>query len=57
MLNPTKLKLFVKAVILKVKAGEDLDEVINSYTKLSQEEKEQLREAVEKELHPDAPVE
>ncbi|WP_405382649.1 hypothetical protein [Phascolarctobacterium sp.] len=53
MLSPVKLRVFVKAVIVKVKAGAELDAVINSYTNLDDEEKEQLREAVLKELQPE----
>lgn len=50
MLSPVKLRVFVKAVIVKVKAGAELDAVINSYTNLDDKEKEQLREAVLEEL-------
>jgi sRNA-binding regulator protein Hfq len=46
MLNAVKLRLFKRAVEIKLKNGEDLDTVINSYTALNDEEKQQLREAV-----------
>jgi hypothetical protein len=55
MLNPVKLRLFTKAVIIKVKAGAQLADVIDSYTALSDSEKKQLREAVENELSPEEP--
>lgn len=49
MLSNVKLRMFTKAVLLKMKSGQSLDDVLNEYTKLTEEEKQQLREAVEKE--------
>lgn len=49
MLSNVKLRMFTKAVLLKMKSGQNLDDVLNEYTKLTDEEKQQLREAVEKE--------
>lgn len=46
MLSNVKLRIFKRAVILKMKAGEDLDDIINAYNALSMEEKKQLKDAV-----------
>lgn len=46
MLNTLKLRMFTRAVQIKLDRGENLDEVLVQYTKLTDEEKEQLREAV-----------
>lgn len=51
MLSNIKLRMFTKAVLLKMKSGQSLEEVLNDYTKLTDEEKQQLREAVEREKH------
>lgn len=51
MLSNIKLRMFTKAALLKMKSGQSLEDVLNDYTKLTDEEKQQLREAVEREKH------
>lgn len=46
MLNALKLRMFTKAVEIKVNRGEDLEDVLAQYTALNDAEKQQLREAV-----------
>lgn len=46
MLNALKLRMFTKAVEIKVNRGEDLEDVLAQYTALDDEEKQQLREEV-----------
>lgn len=53
MLNAIKLRMFTKAVILKVERGQELEEVLEEYTKLDEGEKEQLREAVKDAIESD----
>ncbi len=48
MLSNLKVKMFAKAIKIKMERGEDLEEILNQYTKLTDEEKEQLREAINK---------
>lgn len=48
MLSNLKLKMFSKAIKIKMERGEDLEDILNQYTKLTDEEKEQLREAIKK---------
>ena len=48
MLSNLKVKMFVKAIKIKMQRGEDLEEILNQYTKLSKEEKKQLREEIKK---------
>lgn len=48
MLNTVKLKLYVKAVTIKMERGEgeELETILSAYTKLKAEEKEQIRKAI-----------
>lgn len=46
MLNALKLRMFTKAVEIKLNRGEDLEDVLAQYTALNDAEKQQLREAV-----------
>lgn len=46
MLSGLKLKMFTKAVQIKMSRGEELETILAQYTALSEEEKGQLREAV-----------
>lgn len=48
MLSNLKVKMFSKAIKIKMDRGEDLEKILNQYTKLTNEEKEQLREAIKK---------
>ena len=38
-----QLKIIKRAVSLRVNAGEDLDSILSSYSKLSQEEVEEIK--------------
>ena len=40
------LNIFVRTVKRRMEAGEDLEEILASYPKLSEEDKEQIRQAV-----------
>lgn len=46
MLNTVKLRLYVKAVTIKMERGEKLETILSAYTKLKAEEKEQIRKAI-----------
>ena len=46
MLTGAKLKIIVRGVKIKVQRGEDLDEILESYENLTEEEKQQLRDKV-----------
>lgn len=46
MLNTVKLKLYVKAVTIKMERGEELDSILATYTKLKAEEKEQIKKEI-----------
>lgn len=48
MLSNLKVKMFLKAIKIKMERGEDLEDILNQYTKLTDEEKEQLREVIKK---------
>lgn len=41
-----KLKIMVSAVKIRMKAGESLEEILQSYTALSDEDKESIRSVV-----------
>lgn len=45
MLNALKLRMFTKAVQIKLNRGEELEDILAQYTALTDEEKAQLREA------------
>ena len=40
------LNIFVRTVRRRMEKGEDLEEILESYPKLSEEDKEQIRQAV-----------
>ena len=44
MLTGAKLKIIVRGVKIKVQRGEDLEEILESYENLTEEEKQQIRE-------------
>lgn len=41
------LNIFIRTIKRRIKNGETLDEILESYTKLSNEDKEQIRNAIE----------
>lgn len=45
-MSTAMLNIFVRAVKRRMEKGEDLEEILASYTKLSEEDKEQIRQAV-----------
>lgn len=47
--SPASYRIIKKAVIIRIKAGEEATEVINSYPKLSDAQKAQMREELVKE--------
>ena len=52
--SPLVYKTIKKAVIIRVKRGEDVYEVLNSYTKLSKEQRTQMiAELIEEGIIPD----
>lgn len=46
MLSNLKVRMFTKAIKIKLDRGEELEEVLSQYTKLNEDEKNQLREAL-----------
>lgn len=48
-MSNSALRIFVRVVRRKMAAGRTLDEVLTDYPELSDEDKEQIREAVENE--------
>ena len=42
-----QLKIITNAVRIRVERGEDIDEVLTSYTKLTDAEKEQIKAAIQ----------
>ena len=46
MLTGAKLKIIVRGVKIKVQRGEDLEEILESYENLTEEEKQQIRDKV-----------
>lgn len=45
-MSTAMLNIFVRTVKRRMEKGEDLEEILASYTKLSKEDKEQIRQAV-----------
>lgn len=45
-MSTAMLNIFVRTVKRRMEKGEDLEEILASYTKLSEEDKEQIRQAV-----------
>lgn len=50
MLTGAKLKIIVRGVKIKVQRGEDLEEILESYENLTEEEKQQIRDKVNERL-------
>lgn len=46
MLSQAKLNIFVRVIKRRMGNGENLENILASYTALTDEEKEQIREAV-----------
>lgn len=45
-MSASMLRIYVRVVDRRMKAGETLEEILDSYPNLSEEDKEQIREAV-----------
>ena len=45
-MSNSALRIFVRVVERRMKLGEDLEDILNSYPALTEEDKEQIREAV-----------
>lgn len=45
-MSTAMLNIFVRTVKRRMEKGEDLEEILASYTKLSDEDKEEIRQAV-----------
>lgn len=43
-MTPIQLRIIMKAVEIRIANNEDIDEILNSYTKLSQEEKQFIKD-------------
>lgn len=42
-MTKTLLHIYVRVILRRVRGGEDLEEVLNSYTALTEEDKEEIR--------------
>lgn len=49
MLSNAKKKIMIKAIQIRLNRGEDLETILASYTKLTDEDKESLRKEFESE--------
>ena len=45
-MSNSALRIFIRVVERRMKLGEDLEDILDSYPALSEEDKEQIREAV-----------
>lgn len=45
-MTKSALRLFVRVVERRMKLGEDLEDILDSYPNLTEDDKEQIREAV-----------
>ena len=45
-MSNSALRIFVRVVERRMKLGEDLEDILDSYPALTEEDKEQIREAV-----------
>lgn len=50
MLSQTVLNVMVRGINLKLSRGEELEETLSTYVKLTEEEKQQIREVIETEV-------
>jgi hypothetical protein len=50
MLSQTVLNVMVRGINLKLSRGEELEEILSTYVKLTEEEKQQIREVIETEV-------
>lgn len=45
-MSASMLRIYVRVIERRMKLGETLDEILDSYPNLSEEDKEQIREAI-----------
>ena len=45
-MTKSALRLFVRVVERRMKLGEDLEDILDSYPNLTEDDKEQIREAI-----------
>lgn len=45
-MSASMLRIYVRVIERRMKLGEDLEEILDSYPNLSEEDKEQIREAI-----------
>jgi uncharacterized protein (DUF433 family) len=45
-MSNSALRIFIRVVERRIKLGEDLEDILASYPNLTEEEKDQIREAV-----------
>jgi len=50
MLSQTVLNVMARGIKVKLLRGEDLEETLSTYVKLTEEEKQQIREVIETEV-------
>ena len=45
-MSASMLKIYLRVIERRMKLGEDLEDILDSYPNLSEEDKEQIREAI-----------
>jgi len=45
-MSASMLRIYLRVIERRIKAGEDLEEILASYSNLSEEDREQIREAI-----------
>ena len=45
-MSASMLRIYIRVIERRMKLGEDLEEMLDSYPNLSEEDKEQIREAI-----------
>lgn len=45
-MSASMLRIYVRVIERRMKLGEDLEEILDSYPNLSEEDKQQIREAI-----------
>lgn len=45
-MSASMLRIYLRVIERRMKLGEDLEDILDSYSNLSEEDKEQIREAI-----------
>jgi len=45
-MSASMLRIYIRVIERRMKLGEDLEEILDNYSNLSEEDKEQIREAI-----------